>query len=234
MLKIIMLGLILLIYSSTTYAAQPFSVVLLKFNNNTPYTEMKIEEIFQDLLLEQLTNLDNVILMERSAIDDSMENQVVGEKMSISKAIDTSDFSYILSISENDITSKKQGENISATYAKAIGEKHHAEYLLHGTINYLGQSEKRIILPLSELKFDSSTPKVEANVTVRIIRAYDGRIIWNRDFNSVSTERFFKFNELGYGSADFNNKMFIEVLEKISKKAVKELKEDLITKNMIG
>lgn len=221
---------VLLLVSGSCYAMGKIpTMVFLTFTDNTPYSDMQTGSIMDNLLLDRLLETDSFDIVERSVAKDvlEIETQLNITNDGVDKAVENNDFSYIFGASENDLTIKEEGEGVSPETTRLIGKKHHADYILHGTIDYLGKDSRTIMLPLKHFQFGSSTPYLEAVATVRIIDAATGRIIWVKKEKGVSKDSLVKLQNIKVGTGLFNNQLFYEALDKISKNVVKALIKDL-------
>lgn len=211
------------------------AMVFLRFTDNTPYREMETSYIMDDLLLDRLLSIEAFCIMERSAAEDvlKIEDRLNVTDAGLDKAVAANDFSYIFNASNNDLTVKNEGEFIDSEITGNIGKKHHADYILHGSIDYLGKNSKTIMVPLHSFSFESSTPYLEAVVTIRIIKASTGEVVWVKKEKGVSKDSLVKFRNASWGTGDFYNLLFYEALDKISQKISKALIEDLQSQQLI-
>ena len=68
---------------------------------------------------------------------------------------------------------------------------------------------------------------LDAVVTIRLIKADTGEVIWLTQQRGASKESLWKYKGVAIGSDELNNQLFVEALEKISKKVMKQMSEDM-------
>ena len=119
------------------------------------------------------------------------------------------------------------GDKVNPDKTKYLGEVHHAEYLLHGSIDYLGTGESSFMSPFPAYDFSYKAPYLDAVVTIRLIKADTGEVIWLTQQRGASKESLWKYKGVAIGSDELNNQLFVEALEKISKKVMKQMSEDM-------
>lgn len=135
--------LLFFIFSTVHAATRSISMVFLTFSDSTPYSEMKTNEIIDDYLLEELLNLKNVRVMERRVIKEALDAE---RKLSLSakdvdEVVANNDFATVFAAADNNLNEKIRGDYVPVKQTKLIGQKYHADYILHGTIEYLGKGK---------------------------------------------------------------------------------------------
>lgn len=215
---------------SVAYAApRSISLVFLTFSDTTPYSEMKTNEVIDDFLLEELLNLPSVHVMERRVIKEALdaEKQLTLKDGDVKEVVAANDYATVFAVAENDLNSKKMGDSIPLKNTRIIGNKYHADYILHGTIDYLGKGKNFMMVPLPHFFVSSVNPYLEARVTLRLIDAQTGRIIWSRKERGVSKDSLYNLKGFTFGTGEFSNQLFVEAMKKISKKFAESLADDL-------
>ena len=76
-------------------------------------------------------------------------------------------------------------------------------------------------------------PYLEALVTVRIIKAETGKVIWKMQEKGVSKESLIQYKGVTLGTGEFNNTMFAEAMDKISVRIASDLQEDIAQKKLV-
>ena len=233
-----------LVYLPVVVAAETgASAVVISFADRTPYNELHANQIIEQSMLENLMYLPQLSLMEHHALQEtlSVEQSLNKPLGSVSETVGTGDFRKALDAIKNGIGRKGTGETVSPAKTRMLGKKYHADYLIHGTIDYLGKNRHETIIPLPGSLFSINNPFMEAWVTVRIIRADTGKIVWCRQEKGVSKDCLLRYKEMKkekitdvtMGSKDFNNKMFLDAMDKISVKIVKAMKQDILDKKLV-
>jgi len=233
-----------LLYLPVAVAAEAgASAVVITFADRTPYGELHANQIIEQSMLENLMYLPQLSLMEHHALQETLtaEQSLNKPLGSVSETVETGDFQKALEATKNGIGRKGAGETVSPAKTRMLGKKYHADYLIHGTIDYLGKNHHETMIPLPGSLFSINNPVMEALVTIRIIRADTGRIIWRRQEKGISKDSLLRYKgmkkgkntDVTVGTKEFNNKMFIEAMEKISVKIVKAMKQDILDKKLV-
>ncbi len=218
-----------LVYSSADAAPKPIKLVFLTFSDVTPYSEMKTNEIIDDYLLEELLNIPFIHVMERRVIKEALdaERKLVLTDKDMKNIVETNDFATVFAEAENDLNSKRKGDYIPSKQTKIIGQKYQADYILHGTIEYLGKGKNFMMVPLPHFFVSSQNPYLEAHVFIRMIEASTGEIVWTCREKGVSKDGIYKVKGFTFGTGEFSNQLFVEAMKKISKKVVTTLVNDV-------
>lgn len=211
------------------------SAVVITFADRTPYSELHTNKIIEPRLVEELTSLPELSLMEHFAIQEALtvEKKLNTTIDNVSAVVDNADFEKVFEAVNSNVTNKGTGAGILPAKTRMIGKKYHADYLIHGTIDYLGKNSKHIMIPLKNSLFEMNNPYLEAVVTIRIIKAETGKVVWKKQEKGVSKESLIQFKGVTLGTGEFNNTMFREAMDKISIKIAKDLKEDLSLKKLV-
>lgn len=217
--------LLCLSISSTCFADT--SVVILSFDDNTPYKSWHTAEVMEEFLLSDIMNFPKLYLVERSTVKEAIIAEQSLNGSNAENIIDTDDFDAIYDGVAGQACLQRIGDKVNPDKTKYLGEAHHAEYLLHGSIDYLGTGESSFMSSLPQYDFSYKAPSLDAVVTIRLIRAQTGEIIWLTQKRGVSKESLWKYHGVAIGSDELNNQLFVEALEKISKKVMKQMTEDM-------
>ena len=231
----VILACVLCFFILPAHAAQkPVSIVFLSFEDNTPYSQMKTNEIIEEYLLEKLLDINSVQVMERMVVKEALdaERKLTISFQDIDEVVANNDFASVFAASENDLSNKTKSEHVSSKQTRIIGEKYHADYILHGTIDYLGKGKSYMMVPLPKFTVSSENPYLEAWVTVRLIKAETGEIVWRRKEKGVSKDSLYGIKGFTFGTGEFSNQLFVEAMKKISKKVAKDLSLDIERKSI--
>lgn len=218
----------------------PASAVVLSFADNTKYEYIQDNtEIMESALLNELIMLPELSLMERTVINETLaaEEKLNKPLENVSVVVENADFKAAFEAAENDASSKAIGDKILPSTTRMLGEKYHADYLIHGTIDYMQKGKKQTFLPLKHSAVDITNPYLETLVTVRLIKADSGAIVWSKQERAVSKESLWSYKDTKHsakiGSGTFSDTLFHNALEKASIKIVKALREDLKSKKLV-
>ncbi len=225
----LMLVLYFTVVAGNANAQTPVKVVFMDFANNTIYSDFQVDEIMDELLLERLFEANKFIIMERYNDEETInaEGKINFTSEHLFNSVDKKDFSAIFQASENDISIKNKGDYVDAKYTRIIGEKNNAEYLLYGSIDDLYVKSGFVILPLRSFVLSNTSQSLEAVVTVKIIKASTGEVVWTKQEKAASKNSVNKALGVTLGTKGFSSDLFYESLDKISKKVVKDLVKDL-------
>lgn len=83
------------------------------------------------------------------------------------------------------------------------------------------------MLPFPKYDFSYKAPYLDAVVTIRLIKADTGEVVWLAQKRGASKESLWKYKGVAIGSDELNNQLFVEALEKIGKKVLKQIAEDI-------
>ena len=84
-----------------------------------------------------------------------------------------------------------------------------------------------MILPLQYFVLSNTSQSLEAVVTVKIIKASTGEVVWTKQERAASKNSVNKALGVTLGTKGFSSDLFYEALDKISKRIVKDLAKDL-------
>lgn len=223
--KIVTILLLCLCLSSSGFAN--VGMVVLSFDDNTPYKSWHTAEVMEDLLLSDIMNFSEIDLMERSTVKEAVIAEQSLNGTSVDNIVGSDDFDAIYDGVAGQACLQRIGDKVNPEKTKYLGKAHHAKYLLHGSIDYLGTGESSFMSPLPAYDFSYKAPYLDAVVTIRLIKADTGEIIWLTQKRGASKESLWKYKGVAIGSDELNNQLFVEALEKVSKKVMKQLAEDM-------
>lgn len=203
------------------------SMVVLSFDDNTPYKSWQIAEVMEELLLSDIMNFSEIDLMERSTVKEAVIAEQSLNGTNVDNIVGSDDFDAIYDGVAGQACLQRIGDKVNPDKTKYLGEAHHAKYLLHGSIDYLGTGESSFMSPLPAYDFSYKAPYLDAVVTIRLIKADTGEVIWLTQQRGASKESLWKYKGVAIGSDELNNQLFVEALEKISKKVMKQMSEDM-------
>lgn len=203
------------------------SMVVLSFDDNTPYKSWQTAEVMEELMLSDIMNFPEFDLMERSTVKEAVIAEQSLNGTSGDNIVGSDDFDAIYDGVAGQACLQRIGDKVNPDKTKYLGEAHHAEYLLHGSIDYLGTGESSFMSPLPAYDFSYKAPYLDAVVTIRLIKADTSEVIWLTQQRGASKESLWKYKGVAIGSDELNNQLFVEALEKISKKVMKQLAEDM-------
>lgn len=203
------------------------SMVVLSFDDNTPYKSWQTAEVMEELLLSDIMNFSEIDLMERSTVKEAVIAEQSLNGTNVDNIVGSDDFDAIYDGVAGQACLQRIGDKVNPDKTKYLGEAHHAKYLLHGSIDYLGTGESSFMSPLPAYDFSYKAPYLDAVVTIRLIKADTGEVIWLTQQRGASKESLWKYKGVAIGSDELNNQLFVEALEKISKKVMKQMSEDM-------
>lgn len=216
------------------------NVVLLSFADNTRYDKTLMnQKILENTLLEELMSMQELAVMEHFPVEEVLDaeekfNKPMGD---VSEMANKTDFATAFEVPDNDIAGKRAGETVSSAKTRMIGKKYNADYLIHGTIDYMKQDSRQTFIPLKDSSVSITNPYLETLVTVRIIKADTGKIIWCGQEEAVSKETLYEFRNANInakvGTEKFNNTMIEKALQKAGLKIARALQGELTSKKLI-
>lgn len=234
--KLILLCIAIIILQSffinVTFSAEqtikPITTVFLKFADNTKYTEINTASMTSELLLTELTECKYISLVERFPIVDAInaEKKMNATEEAQHEAIEKQDFGFVFNVEERSMNSKRRGDSLPSDDTRLIGEKYKANYLLHGAIEFLGTD----IITDEGLKYytgiSRTTLYLTAIITVRLIHANTGEVVWAKSIRGISKDNFFEYQGIGVGTKKLNSQLFFKAVKKACEITKKELTAD--------
>ena len=205
------------------------SAILISFNDNSSYKNLKTNEIFSNVMLDGLLSLDRIYLVERAVTKDVLllEDDVVCSDAKIDEAVKNKDFSSIFNVSKSDAAFKRQGDYLPVDKTSKLGEQYGVSYIVHGSVDFIGGSERSRTIAWDGISLGHSSKSVEMLATLRIIEAKTGKIIWQRRVKEKTKDKYEVIDKLSFGTKEFSDRLFYEVVEDISDKFISGLKKDL-------
>ena len=221
------LQILVLCMSISSMCFANVSMVVLSFDDNTPYKSWHTAGVMEEFMLSDIMNFHEFDLMERSTVKEAVIAEQSLNGTSGDNIVGSDDFDAIYDGVAGQACLQRIGEKVNPDKTKYLGEAHHAKYLLHGSIDYLGTGESSFMSPLPAYDFSYKAPYLDAVVTIRLIKADTGEVIWLTQQRGASKESLWKYKGVAIGSDELNNQLFVEALEKISKKVMKQMSEDM-------
>ncbi len=206
----------------------PITTVMLRFVDNTQYSKINTAKMASELLLTELFDCQYLALVERYPVEEALNAE---DRMNVTEekkweAVDNQDFEYLFQMKENDMNKKGRGDFVPKEVTKVIGEKYHAEYLVHGTIEFLGTG----IATDETLKYftgiSRTTPYLTAGIAVRLIHANTGEVVWAKRIRGISKDSYFEYKGIGGGTKELNSQLFHKAVQKACEITRRELTAD--------
>ena len=210
------------------------SMVVLSFDDNTPYKSWQTAEVMEELMLSDIMNFPEFDLMERSTVKEAVIAEQSLNGTSGDNIVGSDDFDAIYDGVAGQACLQRIGDKVNPDKTKYLGEAHHAKYLLHGSIDYLGTGESSFMSPLPAYDFSYKAPYLDAVVTIRLIKADTGEVIWLTQQRGASKESLWKYKGVAIGSDELNNQLFVEALEKAAAIATKPASRNYSVKELKG
>lgn len=210
-------------------------MAFLDFVNNTQYKTVNSEQDLAELLLADLIDLKEVYFVEQRVLKDTIEAQDRLNKgyVSMDKAAENQDFVYLLeSQSRKEISQTVKGDFLPVEDVQIIGKRYGADYILHGTMDFLG-SQKEIktdLVPL--LGVEKTKFKIIAVGTLRVIDARNGEVVWVCRDKGISIDRHYSSDKLSIGYTSFSEPQVTEALIDLSKNLAKNMKKSIKDKKL--
>ena len=169
-------------------------------------------------------------------------------------AMETGDFNRLFEgpgfsdIEAESISTAKLGQIVTPSITSAIGEAHHAEYLIQGTIINLGrgkwmnpkvQATKAVtslvagIFGMGDavMAASSMVDDVESGVGVqsdmRIIKANTGEVVWRKIVTCTSKQNKLRVGVVSAGNSDMNMNMYTKAMDLAAQEIVDALVSDM-------
>ena len=137
-----------LVFSSSAYAQENPTCVLMRFTDDTRYAKLDSAASLSDLVMEKLLNSGKFNFTETKVIDADMEDMLYEERAlefkQAAQAANSGNYSVLFEGSgfnaekAQTIATAQVGQFVSPAITSAIGKQHDAEYLIQGTIINLG------------------------------------------------------------------------------------------------
>lgn len=228
MLKKIMLAVVAcMVFSNLAYAG--VKTVLINSGDYSEYRELHTNEILDQTIIDRLLHLGTFDIYEKSFMHDTLdaEQEMVADKQFVEAAVDQSDFNTIFGITQNDISMKRSGDFISREKTALLGEKYDVQYIIHGSIDFIGRNDREKIFLYNKWNFTHGSKAVTILASLRIIEAQTGKIVWYAKERGKVADRFDSLNDVSYGTKEFSNILFYEALDEVSEKLIEKLVTDL-------
>lgn len=207
---------------------KPITSVVLQFVDNTQYDEINTAKMAAELLLTELFDCEYLALMERFPVEgvQKAENRLNGTEEAKWDAVANDDFEYLFRMKERKMKTKGLGDFVEKEETKVIGEKYHADYLIHGTVEFLGTG----VATDQTLKYftgiSRNTPYLTAGIAVRLIHANTGKVVWAKRINGISKDNYYEYQGIGAGTKKINSQLFHKAIQNACLITRKELTND--------
>lgn len=235
--KICKIAVLLMCFCGNTSALESLpNIAFLQFVDNTQYSQLNTRNVFSELLLNELIELNDINIVEHGVINEALEEEkyLNNDNTLMNNAAENGDFAFLLENQRHfNIYSTKLGDFIPLDSAKRIGEKYCADYLLHGTIDNLGTEEEinTELMPIIGLK------KVDyyltATATVRLVEVETGKVIWLCKSCGVAKDRKYDAEIISAGADGFNATMYDKALAESAHNIAKELDKFIKDKRVV-
>ena len=110
-------------------------MVVLSFDDNTPYKSWQTAEVMEELMLSDIMNFPEFDLMERSTVKEAVIAEQSLNGTSGDNIVGSDDFDAIYDGVAGRDCLQRIGDKVNPDKTKYLGKAHHAEYLLHGSID---------------------------------------------------------------------------------------------------
>lgn len=214
-----------------SWASRP-SCVLMKFTNATRFKALDTEEVFAELVLEQLLATRRFDLKEMQPIEESIEKILYDERaraaQGTAEAKQGGKLHALFAASGNgknaaSIATAQVGQILPLMITAAIGKKHQADYLIQGTILNLGSGRTAG----SNLFGTTKTANIGVVADLRIIRATTGEVVWTAKATGTGKENETAIAGITVGEAKLNSNLYSRALEDAAEQLVSALLADM-------
>lgn len=244
MIRLIILFVVTLFLQSNIVMAANKSCVVIPFSDTTFYAgELKTNDLYADLILEKIINNNLFIVKETRIIDDEKARLLVdGSYADVKKmqgALMNNNFDAIFdsdrfySKEASDIKSATLGQYVSPEIVKEIGILHGVDYLLHGTVTYVGVGSDNhnttndlINAAGGALKFftgigigrvDISSKGVVVECDLRLIETDTGKVVWYNKNKFMSDKKNISVGDVKVGNKNYNSDMYFNAVDGAAK-----------------
>ena len=205
------------------------SVVFITFSDNTEYKQIKSHEVLSDYLLSRMCELSSFYVMEHTADVEAfeIEKKLNVDNDSIREAKEKDDFEFLMNAHENSIHKKQAGQFLPEEFTKNIGAKYNADYILHGSVEYLGADVEIDASLVPIIGVEKTKPYLIAGAFVRLIAADNGQIVWTCQAYGKAKDHLYSGIGIRLGTGELNSQLFYEAIDKTSEEIIKLLQNDL-------
>ncbi|MBR2215496.1 MAG: hypothetical protein IJ849_07035 [Selenomonadaceae bacterium] len=210
-------------------AADQPSCVVMKFSNDTRFKKTDADAVLSDLVVEKMIASGKFQMKETRPLTAETEALLYDEnarmKQGMREVMQGGSFTTLFegpgfnSVEAYSIASAERGQLVSPAIVKKIGQDHQVDYLVQGTIDYIGTSKKS--------NEDFSTGKMTVRCTLRLIQANTGKVIWIKSLDASDTNTSMKVSFFTIGSSKLDMNLYSKMLDKAAKKIVEKLITDL-------
>lgn len=235
--KICKIAVLLMCFCGNTSALESLpNIAFLQFVDNTQYSQLNTRNVFSELLLNELVELNDINIVEHGVINEALEEEkyLNNDNTLMNNAAENGDFAFLLENQRHfNIYSTKPGDFIPLDSVKRIGNKYCADYLLHGTIDKLGTEEEihtefMPIFGLQKVKL-----YLTATTTVRLVEVKTGKVVWICKSIGVAKDRKYDAGIFSAGADGFSATMYDEALADSARNLAKELNNAIEKKQLI-
>ena len=245
--------------------------VLMKFTDDTRYDLIESADTLSDLVMEKMVASRRFNLKETRPIDRDMEAQLYDEKArelaQLDSALSTGNFDDVFEgpgFSEDkaqSISTASIGQIVTPAITSEIGNAHHAEYLIQGTIINLGtgnwwnsefdQMSAAInsatfmsgstiapnllggFSPLGLLNgVDIATTGIGVQCDIRIIKADTGEVIWSKRVTGIDKQRQVSLGFISIGTTKLSANLYARAMDKAAQNIVDAMLADMDAKKL--
>lgn len=206
----------------------PVPTVVLGFVDNTLYSEINTAKMAGELLLTELFDCKYLALVERFPIEAELNAE---DRLNVTEekkweAVDNQDFGYLFQMKDRDMNKKGCGDFVPKEETRVIGDKYKADYLVHGTVEFLGTG----VATDENLKYftgiSRTTPYLSAGIAVRLIQANTGQVVWAKSIRGVSKDNYIEYKGIGAGTKKLNSELFRKAVQRACEITRRELTSD--------
>lgn len=227
---ICLMALLCVSYLPTSVNANEVSrLVFLTFNDNTEYKQIKSNEIFSEYLLEKIC-VGKFFTVTEHFMDETVldvEKNLNSDSYSIKKAKENEDFEFLMTVHDDSIHKKGAGQFLSQELTRTIGEKYNVDYILHGSVEYLGADIEIDTSLVSIAGIEKTKPYLVAVVIVRLIDALSGQVVWTCQAYGKAKDHLYSGRNLKLGNGKLNSQLFYEAIDDVSRKVIDMLEDDI-------
>lgn len=205
------------------------SVVFLTFNDNTEYKQLKAHEILSEYMLSRICELSDFYVIEHSVDIESfeIEKRLNVDNDSIKEAKEKDDFEFLMTAHDNSIHKKQAGHFLPNELTRTIGTKYNANYILQGSVEYLGADVEIDTSLVPVIGVVKKKPYLVAVAFIRLIDAFTGQVVWTCQAYGKAKDHLYSGKGIRLGTGELNSQLFYDAIDKTSEEIVKLLQKDL-------
>lgn len=249
MMKFIMLLVAVLSLQYNVVSASNKSCAVIPFSDITFYAkELKTNELYADLVLEKVINDNLFTVKETYVIEDEKVRLLMdgsyanAKKMQNAMSADNFDSIFDSGSFNNEATDIKYavlGQTVSPEIIKEIGTLHQVDYLLHGTVCYLGVGSDNhdttnglINAAGGALKFFTGIDTGKVNISskgvkvvcdLRLIDVATGKVVWYDKSEFMSKKKNVDVGGVTVGTKTYNSGMYFDSVNRVAQVNIDDL-----------